>query len=903
MKKLFLLLAPLTLGLMVGCSYDDSAILDKIAEMEKEHDEMQAQIDAQQKLLDALANKLTITDVIQTSNGYTITLSDGTSMTIKDGEPGDNFIESIVVGEEDVTFTLTDGTVIVIPLGCSSSGSGDTLAENNKIYYTTSDNTKLFPITDASLYGAILISNTYKDGQGVLVFDDAVTKIGGDAFAYCESLTSVTIPDSVTEIWEWAFDGCSSLIEFKGKFASEDGRCLIIDGTLNHFAPAGLTEYTIPDSVTMIGGSAFENCTSLTSVTIGDSVTKIGERACYECSRLTGVYCKAITPPAGDSYMFANNALGRKIYVPMESVKAYKSASSWSEYASDIVGYDFENGVVVTPEPANNEIWYTNGSTTEATTPYNTNLFGANIVSNTYDAAKECWVIKFDGEVTAIGDWAFSSCDSLTSVTTGDSVTTIGGAAFADCWSLTSVTIPDSVTTIGDEAFSHCSSLTSVYISDIAAWCNISFSGSDSNPLSNGCNLYLNYELVTDLTIPDSVTTIGYAAFSGCRSLRSVTIPDSVTTIGDIAFLHCSSLTSVTVGDSITTIGDGAFEDCSSLTSVTIGASVTTIGNGAFQYCCSLTSVTIPDSVTTIGDEAFAYCSSLTSVTIPDSVTTIGEAAFRDCSSLTSVTIPDSVTTIGESAFANCSSLQEFNGKFASEDSRCLIIDGVLNSFAIGCGATEYIIPDSVTAIGDWAFSSCDSLTSVTIGDSVTEIGDDAFRDCSSLTSVTIPDSVTTIGYWAFLGCSSLTSVTIPDSVTTIGVYAFSSCHSLTSVTIPDSVTTIGDGAFEDCSSLTSVTIPDSVTTIGDGAFEDCSSLTSVTIGASVTTIGKYTFYDCSSLTSVYCKAITPPAGDSYMFYSNASGRKIYVPTESVEAYRSASYWRNYASDIVGYNF
>ena len=346
MKKLFLLLATLTLGLVVGCSYDDSAILDKIAEMEREHDEMQAQIDAQQKLLDALANKLTITDVIQTSNGYTITLSDGTSMTINDGEPGDNFIESIVVGEEDVTFTLTDGTVIVIPLGCSSSGSGDTPAENNKIYYTTSDNTKLFPITDASLYGAILISNTYKDGQGVLVFDDAVTKIGGEAFCWCESLTSVTIPDSVTEIGDYAFSNCSSLQEFKGKFASEDGRCLIIDCVLYSFAPAGLTEYTIPDSVTTIEYATFDDCSSLTSVTIPDSVTTIGTQAFRGCSSLTSVYCKATTPPAALLYYgywdaFGDNASGRKIYVPMESVEAYKSASYWNSYSDYIEGYNF----------------------------------------------------------------------------------------------------------------------------------------------------------------------------------------------------------------------------------------------------------------------------------------------------------------------------------------------------------------------------------------------------------------------------------------------------------------------------------------------------------------------------------------------------------------------------------
>ncbi|MBO7281774.1 MAG: leucine-rich repeat domain-containing protein, partial [Alistipes sp.] len=232
----------------------------------------------------------------------------------------------------------------------------------------------------------------------------------------------------------------------------------------------------------------------------------------------------------------------------------------------------------------NNEIWYTNGSTTEATTPYKTNVFGANIVSNTYDAAKECWVIKFDGEVTTIGREAFYKCSNLKSITIPNSVTTIVEYAFYDCSGLTSVTIPDSLIRIGGEgAFFGCSSLTSVYISDISAWCNISFADLYSNPLSNGCNLYLNNELVTDLTIPDSVTTVGGWAFSGCSSLTSVTIPDSVTTIGRWAFRSCDSLTSVTIGDSVTSIGEEAFRSCASLTSVTIPDSVTTIGRYAFQ--------------------------------------------------------------------------------------------------------------------------------------------------------------------------------------------------------------------------------------------------------------------------------------------------------------------------------
>ena len=419
-------------------------------------------------------------------------------------------------------------------------------------------------------------------------------------------------------------------------------------------------------------------------------------------------------------------------------------------------------------------------------------------------------------------------------------------------------------------------------------------------------NTYIDGVGVIEFDAP--ITTIGNSAFWYCDSLTSVTIPDSVTTIGNSAFEYCSRLTSVTIPDSVTTIGYEAFAWCCILTSVTIGDSVTTIGDYAFSDCFSLTSVTIPDSVTEIGDSAFEYCSRLTSVTIGDSVTTIGKWAFRNCDSLTSVTIPNSVTTIGDRAFAVCSSLQDFNGKFASEDGRCLIIDGVLNSFA-PAGLTEYNIPDSVTTIGDSAFYSCESLTSVTIPDSVTTIGDYAFYKCSSLTSVTIGDSVTEIGDYAFYVCSSLTSVTIGDSVTTIGEWAFAYCDSLTSVTIPDSVTTIGKDAFGYCKSLTSVTIGDSVTSIGDWAFAYCDSLTSVTIGDSVTTIGYEAFYNCSSLTSVYCKPTTPPTtivdynGYWCAFDENASGRKIYVPMESVEAYKSASYWSSYADDIVGYYF
>ncbi len=305
------------------------------------------------------------------------------------------------------------------------------------------------------------------------------------------------------------------------------------------------------------------------------------------------------------------------------------------------------------------------------------------------------------------------------------------------------------------------------------------------------------------------------------------------------------------------------------------GKSVTSIGSDAFSDCSSLTNITIPDSVTSIYNYAFNSCSSLTNITIPNSVTYIGYQIFRECSSLTNIKVDNSNP--------NYSSV---DGNFFNKDKTKLI------QYAIGKTDTHYTIPNSVTSVGDIAFSWCSSLTNVIIPDSVTSIGGWAFYSCTSLSNVTIPAGVTSIGENVFYNCSDLANInvnngnpnyssvdgnlfnknktkliqyaigktnthyTIPASVTNIGEYAFYNCRNLTNVTISGGIKYIDDYAFTNFIGLTSITIPDSVTQIGRRAFSDCSNLISVTIPKSLTSIDSYAFESCTSLTS-----ITIPAG------------------------------------------
>ena len=696
--------------------------------------------------------------------------------------------------------------------------------------------------------------NSYKSSITSIVLPVGLENIGDYAFYGCDNaaLTSISIPSSVANIGDFAFSGCS-----------------------------GLTSISIPSSVTSIGGRAFYQCSGLTTLVIPSSVTSIEANTFAICSGLTSI---TVDP---------NNTV-----------------------------YDSREDCNAIIETSTNKLF------------------------------RGCENTVIPSSVTSIGEYAFQGCAGLTSFTIPSSVTSIGKEAFEGCSALTSIAIPNSVTSIGNYAFFLCANLADVTVN----WTDLTGVNVSSNAFYNltlgnitlhvpygttttyqtapvwqdfnivemypggkcGDNLFWEYDLAGTLTITGTDAMYDYANTSSGKApwdsykadIESIILPDGLTRIGNHAFYGCdnAALTSITIPNSVTTIGEYAFSNFNSLTSIEIPASVTSLERNAFSFSENLNTVTFAagSHLETIGEKAFGSCYALNSAEIPAGVTSIGEYAFQNCSTLVSVTIPETVTSIGTNAFAGCSGLTSItvdpnNTVYDSRDNCNAIIETSSNKLLRGCNNTV-VIPSTVTAIGDYAFSGCSGLTSATIPAGVTIIGDRAFTGCTGLGSINFPDGVTSIGEYAFSGCSGLEgSITIPESVTSIGKRAFQNCSTLVSFTSLGSITEISEYTFYNCSGLSSATIPASVTSIGKYAFSGCSGLTSIAIPNSVTSIGTNAFGGCTGLTDIYvCWLSTPPTTPSLAFKDvDRDNTTLHVPSGYATTYGETSPWSSFTNIVA----
>ena len=809
-----------------------------------------------------------------------------------------------------------------------------------QITYTSTDGKIVTPYA-TDVFGANIVSNTYKDGVGTITFDGPVTSIGNGAFHGCQRLTYITIPKSVKSIGEYAFSECSYL-----------------------------SSITIPDSVTRIGDWAFSFCMTLTSVTIHDSVTSIGEGAFWHCNGLT-----SITIPSSVTN------IGYGVFGYCYNLASLVIAEGNTIYDSrDNCNAIIESTTNTLISGCQNTIILNNVTSIGAEAFYGCSSLTSIILPNS---------------VTNIGDQAFVHCSRLDSITLPNSVTSIGNWAFSGCSKLNTIHVEATTPpvlgytvfegtpapvcvipcgTLADYEASDWASQVGEFVEDCVEGQQIYYTSTDGNIVTPyatdvfGANIVSNtYEDGQGvITFDGPVTSIGDRAFYGCSGLTSITIPNSVKSIGNYAFCGCSSLTSITIPNSVTSIGDYAFYGCSSLTFIIIPNSVTSIGRGAFAWCSGLTSIVvdventtydsrencnaiietatntlitgcqntiIPNSVTSIGEWAFYGCSGLTSITIGNSVTIIGELAFYNCYGLKSVTLGNSITSIGNGAFRNCSSL------------------------------TSITIPNSVTSIGEWAFYGCSGLTSITIGNSVTSIGENAFERCSALTSITIPNSVTSIGDYAFYECYKLKTLHI-EAITppTLGTNAFTSsptCYipcgtlaayeasdwasqvgefveegcapiqmcgddlyweyadgvltitgtgdmydyaadtdvpwydvrgNIKTVSLPNAMTKIGQNAFYKCTAMTSINMPTSLTAIGEKAFaQDTKLACEIILPASMTTIASRAFFNCQAVTAFHIEATTPPTIPNDAFERTTA--PIHVPCGYGHVYGKHTQW------------
>ena len=735
-------------------------------------------------------------------------------------------------------------TTITVLLCSLTANAYDFVADG--IYYNITSSTDLTVEVTYERKGISVISG-YRGAVTIpptVSYDGniySVTTIGNSAF-YDSDLTSIAIPESVTSIGGCAFEYCSSL-----------------------------TSIIIPKSVTSIGYSAFGGCGSLTTITIPESVMSIGYHAFSGCGSLT-----SITIP--------------------------KSVTS-------IEFYTFSNC----------------SSLTSVTIPESVTSIG----ESAFSGCRSLTAITIPSSVTSIGKGAFSGCSSLTAITIPEGVTSIGWFAFEDCTGLTSTTIPESVTSIGEWAFRNCTG-------ELIVNCNIPYHAfSDTR--------------FTKVTLGTRITSISNGAFSGSNIKiafwKGVVIPNNFSSVKALINYTANSdyasiaglkvypmLGSMFEVDGVTyvptSISDRTCDvvdyDCNRTEeSVEIGTTVSyrnvaftvnEVNDYTFYGHKYIKEISLTNQGG-IGAHVLENCTELTSVNLGEGVTSIGESAFYGCNKLNSFELPASVSLIGNSMLADCNALTTIgvskeNTMYDSRNNCNAIIETETNKLVAACNQTR--IPESVTAIGDYAFSGCKDIETINIHESILSVGNYAFAGCTSLAEVYIEDRSEPLvlgsnGSKALFSDCPLEMVYIGGKMSYnmssyYGYSPFSSNTSLHTVTISNKEDKIYNYEFYNCSGLKDITIGDGVATIGDYAFSGCTSLENLSFGSSMISIGANAFGGCGSLAKIESSAVTPPACDTGALDDlDKWNCMLYMPVGYMAAYQEADQWKEFLfmEDII----
>ena len=727
--------------------------------------------------------------------------------------------------------------------------------------------------------GEITIPDIVSDGTT----NYTVIRIGKYGFVGTP-LTSITLPQTITEIEELAFFKCTNLKSIN-----------ILDSELHIGNQAfsncdNLSTINFGNSLKSIGNSAFFNCTSITRLNLPNSVTSIGRSAFNACTNLTTVNLPCnlseITP-----YLF-------KSCEKLESIDIPNPVTTIGEYSFD---------------GCNNLTNITIGNSVTEIGQYA--FYECNALAN----------LDLPNSLISIDRCAFYNCSSIKNINFSNCIQSIGADAFHGCKALKSVELPNSLNTLYGMAFSECTNLKSVILPNSIAKLP-SF-------LFNNCS-----QLET-VTIPISVKSIDNYAFGYCTKLKSVILPNSVTEIGEKAFYGCTGLIKsaypsniadpfprgisvcypsdntiiednliwnndksalyfvsydvcgeISIPASVNTIGEHSFTCCNQITALNMqGISPANISDNSFNGLYDTTDVIVPDNsmaaylntrwslfknlreaqsgiiATQFTDDPFSYrivsdnkvClmkgnyASMTSVEIPDrivyddklyTVSTIGYEAFAN-TNIDELALPRQLSEIGVNAFANCSRLV----KLQLPNSMLKIDSGAFRNCA---ALTSISMNANLESIGNSAFYKCLNLTELALNDNLSIIDNNAFKDCTALSKLTFNDNLTNIGEYAFSGCGQIENIMLPKALTIISPHAFENCKGLQSLTFNDVLSSIGESAFNGCNIHGELILNRNLTTIGDYAFYGNKEITSIKFN-SLTDIGSHTFSKCSGLSSI----------------------------------------------------